>query len=137
MPPAELIAWLAEQLQVEACTLDDYAIRRNTRYEHHALAMRHLGLSPYGREHVQQAEDIATRAAFATDHGVKIVEMLVAELHKQRLVLPSVDALERLALKGRARARREAAAALFDALAPEQRDKLQALLANDTKGSGH
>lgn len=45
MPPAELIAWLAEQLQVEACTLDDYAIRRNTRHEHHALAMRHLGLS--------------------------------------------------------------------------------------------
>ncbi len=43
MPPAELIAWLAEQLQVEACTLDDYAIRRNTRHEHHALAMRHLG----------------------------------------------------------------------------------------------
>jgi len=43
MPPAALIAWLAEQLQVEACTLDDYAIRRNTRHEHHALAMRHLG----------------------------------------------------------------------------------------------
>ena len=27
MPPAELIAWLAEQLQVDACTLDDYAFR--------------------------------------------------------------------------------------------------------------
>ena len=131
MPPAELIAWLAEQLQVEACTLDDYAIRRNTRHEHHALAMRHLGLSPFGPEHVQQAEDIATMAAFATDHGVKIVETLVAELRKQHLVLPSVDTLERLALKGRARARREAAAALFDALSPGQRVQLQALLVND------
>lgn len=131
MPPAELIAWLAEQLQISGCTLDDYAARRNTRHEHHALAMRHLGLAPFGPEHVQQAEDIATTAAFATDHGMKIVETLVAELRKQHLVLPSVDTLERLALKGRARARREAAAALFDVLSLEQRDQLQALLVND------
>jgi hypothetical protein len=46
-------------------------------------------------------------------------------------VLPSVDTLGRLALKGRARARREAATALFDALSLEQRDHLQALLVND------
>ncbi|MBS4009851.1 MAG: Tn3 family transposase [Roseovarius sp.] len=131
MPPAELIAWLAEQLQIDACSLGEYAVRRNTRHEHHALAMRHLGLSPFGSEHVQQAEDIATRAAFATDHGVKIVETLIADLRKHRLALPSVDTLERLALKGRARARREAAAALFDALSLEQRDHLQALLVND------
>ena len=93
MPPAELIAWLAEQLQVGSCSLDDYAVRRNTRHEHHALAIRHLGLSAFGPEHVQQAEDIATRAAFATDHGVKIVETLIADLRKQHLVLPSVDTL--------------------------------------------
>lgn len=62
---------------------------------------------------------------------MKIVETLVAELRKQHLVLPSVDTLERLALKGRARARREAAAALFDALSPDQRVQLQALLVND------
>ena len=131
MPPAGLIAWLAEQLQVGTCSLDDYAVRRNTRHEHHALAMRHLELSPFGPEHAPQAEDIATKAAFATDHGVKIVETLIADLRKHHLVLPSVDTLERLALKGRARARREAAAALFDALSLEQRDHLQALLVND------
>ena len=131
IPPAELTAWLAEQLQISACSLDDYAIRRNTRHEHHAVAMRHLGLVPFGPEHVQQAEDIATTAAFAADHGVKIVETLIAELRKQHMVLPSVDTLERLAMKGRARARREAAAALFDVLSPEQRGHLQALLVSD------
>ena len=131
MPPAEMITWLAEQLQVDACSLDDYAVRRNTRHEHHALAMHHLGLSSFGPEHVQQAEDIATRAAFATDHGVNIVETLIAALRRHRLALPSVGTIERLALKGRARARREAAAALFDALSPEQRGRLQRLLVND------
>lgn len=131
MPPADLIAWLAEQLQIGACTLDSYAARRNTRHEHHALAMRHLGLSSFGPQHVQQAEEIATKAAFATDHGVKIIATLIADLRKHHLVLPSADTLERLALKGRARARREAAAALFDALSPEHRSRLQALLVND------
>ena len=131
MPPAELITWLAEQLQVHACSLDDYALRRNTRHDHHALAMRHLGLSSLGPEQVQQAEEIATEAAFATDHGVKIVETLIEELRRRQLVLPSADTIERLALKGRARARREAAATLFDALSPEQRDSLQNLLVND------
>ena len=29
MPPAELIAWLAEQLQVSTCALDDYAVREH------------------------------------------------------------------------------------------------------------
>ena len=77
MPPAELTAWLAEQLRVDICTLDEYATRRNTKHEHHALAMRHCVLSSFGPEHFRQAEDIATRAAFTTDHGVKIVEMLI------------------------------------------------------------
>ncbi|WP_246175983.1 DUF4158 domain-containing protein [Roseovarius bejariae] len=53
MPPAELIIWLAEQLQVDACSLGEYAVRRNTRHEHHALAMHHLDLSSFGPEHVQ------------------------------------------------------------------------------------
>jgi hypothetical protein len=92
--------------------------------------MQHLDLTPFTKPHMTLAEDIATKAAFATDHGVKIVEALVAELRKHRLVLPSADTIERLALRGRARARREAAAALFDALSPQQRSRLQALLVN-------
>ena len=131
MPPAELIEWLAEQAHVDACSLDEYSARRNTSYEHYTVAMRHCGLSSFGSEYLQQAEDIATRAAFATDHGVKIVEMIIADLRSRRLVLPRVHTIERLALKGRARARREAAAALFDALSPDQRNKLQGLLVND------
>lgn len=132
MPPAELIAWLAEQLQVDVSVLDDYALRRNTRHEHHGLAMRHLGLVPFGPGHMLLATEIATAAAFSTDHGTKIVEALIKGLRNLRLALPSADTIERLALKGRARARREAAAALFDALSPDQRGRLHNLLKNDT-----
>ena len=130
-PPSELISWLAQQLQVDACSLGEYGVRRNTRHEHHALAMRHLGLSSFGPEHVQLAENIATSAAFSTDHGVRIIATLIEELRRSRLVLPSPDTIERFALKGRARARREAAAALFGSLSLAQRDRLQKLLVND------
>ena len=94
MPPAELIAWVAEQAHVDACSLDEYSARRNTSYEHYTVAIRHCGLSSFGSEYLQQTEDIATRAAFATDHGVKIVEMIIADLRSRRLVLPSVHTIE-------------------------------------------
>ncbi len=129
--PAELAAWLGEQLHVEPDVLQDHARRSNTRHEHHALALSHLGLTPFAADHMGIAADIAAKAAFSTDHGARIIEVLIAELRERRLVLPSINTLERLALKGRARARREAAMALHDALTEEQRDRLQALLAND------
>ena len=129
--PTELVAWLGEQLHVEPDALRDYARRSNTRHEHHALAQDHLGLSSFTASHMELATGIAAEAAFSTDHGARIIEVLIAELRERHLVLPSIDTLERLALKGRARAQRQAAAALHDALTPEQRDRLQALLAND------
>ena len=129
--PAPFLEWLGDQIQLSPSCLLDYASRGATRAAHQALAMQHLDLTPFTKTHMTLAEDIATKAAFAADHGVKIVETLVAKLRKHRLVLPSDDTIERLALRGRARARREAAAALFDALSPQQRSRLQALLVND------
>jgi hypothetical protein len=94
--------------------------------------MRHLGLVPFGPDQMNPATVIAAAAAFGTDHGTKIVEALIAHLKECRLVLPSADTIERLALKGRARARREAAAILCGALSLEQQATLQGLLVNDS-----
>ena len=129
--PIAFLGWLGDQLRLSPQSLSGYADRGATRTAHQMLAMQHLDLVPFAGSHFELAEDIATKAAFATDHGLKIVETLIEELRRHRLVLPSADTIERLALKGRARARREAAAALYDALSPEQRDRLQRLLVND------
>ena len=129
--PIAFLGWLGDQLRLSPQSLSGYADRGATRTAHQMLAMQHLDLVPFASSHFELAEDIATKAAFATDHGLKIVETLIEELRRHRLVLPSADTIERLALKGRARARREAAATLFDALSPEQRDRLKNLLVND------
>ena len=129
--PAAFLEGLAGQLNLSPTILTGYTNREATFTAHHAVAMQHLDLLPYALSHLALAEDIATAAAFATDHGVKIVETLIKELRERQLVLPIASTIERLALKGRARARREAAAALFDALSPDQRHSLQGLLVND------
>lgn len=104
--PEALLDWLGDQLHLPASHFLNYASRGATRAAHQALALQHLDLTSFSKAHMAMAEDIATKAAFATDHGVKIVETLAAELRKHRLVLPSVDTLERLAVKGRSRSRR-------------------------------
>lgn len=129
--PVELVAWLSEQIDVNLASIDDYAQRPNTRHEHRTLAMAHLGLVPFGADHMNTAIDIAANAAFETDHGVRIIEALIQALKDRHLVLPSMDTIERLGLKGRARARRQAASILYDGLTEDLRGRLQDLLAND------
>ena len=91
--PAALLDWLGDQLHLPTSHFLNYTSRGATRAAHQALAMQHLDLVPFTKAHMSIAEDIATRAAFATDHGVKIVEALIADLRKHRLTLPSVDTL--------------------------------------------
>ena len=69
-PPASLVAWLAEQVDVSSETLTRYGAREPTRSGHRRLAIRHLGLRAFVRaEHMRAAILIAARAAFDTDTG--------------------------------------------------------------------
>ena len=129
--PESFVAWLTEQLALPDTQLAEYADRRQIRSEHHLLAMRHLDLLPFEATHFESTTNLAARAAFATDHGADIMTMMIAGLREQRLVLPSMDTLERVALKGRAQARRQAAAAIFEGISSDTRDALHGLLVND------
>ncbi|MFV1590621.1 Tn3 family transposase [Phaeobacter sp. JH20_39] len=129
--PRPFIAWLSEQLAVSVIDLTAYAHHRKARSVHHQIAMTHLGLQPFLAGNMDAASSLAREAAFATDHGLDIMTALCAGLREQQLVLPSADTLERLALKGRAAARRHAATSIVDALSVDQRAALQKLLIND------
>ena len=131
-PPAPLVAWLAEQIEVPFPSLARYGSRGATRSNHRRLAVRHLGLRAFVPAHdMQTAMDLAARAAFDTDDGRIILARLSGEIKAQRFVLPSADTLERIGLAGRARARRLSAQALNDALGDERKKALEALLEHD------
>ena len=131
-PPAPLVAWLAEQIEVPFPSLARYGSRGATRSNHRRLAVRHLGLRAFVLAHdMRTAMDLAARAAFDTDDGRIILARLSGEIKAQRFVLPSADTLERIGLAGRARARRLSAQALNDALGDERKKALEALLEHD------
>ena len=116
-PPAPLVAWLAEQIEVPFPALARYGSREATRSSHRRLAARHLGLRAFAPAHnMQTTMDLAARAAFDTDDGRIILARLSGEMKVQRYLLPSADTLERFGLAGRARARRLSAQAFNETL---------------------
>jgi TnpA family transposase len=129
--PPELIHWLADQIHVPASALDSYGTRASTRAGHRVLAIKHLGLRPFVRADFRTGLELATLAAFGTDDGSAIMRDLLVGLSEARLVYPGTDALERIGLAGRARARRLAAQNLNDALSADQLAALHGLLVKD------
>ena len=115
-PPADLIAYLAEQLGIDPRVFDDYARRPQTVGDFALEIAAALGLRPPTRADVPLMVEAAARAAWPTERGLSIVEGLVASLREARLVLPSPDTIERAGLAGRVRARKRAAEALLAGL---------------------
>ena len=131
-PPAPLVAWLAEQIDVPFPALARYGTREATRSSHRRLATRHLGLRAFVPAYdMRTAMDLAARAAFDTDDGRIILARLAGEMKAHRLVLPNAGTLERIGLAGRARARRLSAQALNDTLDDERKKALEDLLKHE------
>ena len=131
--PEPLLGYLAYQLSIPTATFRDYSRRAQTRLDHAAEISAYLGLRAFTRADVRLALDLAAAVAWSTDKGEPIVRGLVEGLRAHKLILPSPDTIERAGLGGRARARMRAAEALTATLTPEQFDRLDALLVNDTK----
>ena len=71
--------------------------------------------------------EAAADAARGTDHG----QPIVAALRAARIILPGAVVIERIAIAGRARARKRAADALVAGLSSEHLTKLDGLLVVD------
>lgn len=129
--PPTVVRFLADQVHVLPSALDDYSKRPQTRLDHTGQLYDRLGLRPFVRGDIRQAVSIAAAAARATDKGGPIVEALIAELRRRRIILPSPDTLERVGLAGRSQARRKAAEDLLAPISPSQLERIDQLLVND------
>jgi hypothetical protein len=104
-PPAELCAFVAEQLGLDAAHFGDYAERDQTRREHALEAA--LGLRPLTRALYRELAAWLLPTALATDHGPTLVANLIEELRTRRIVCPPLPAIEQLAGSVRARGQRQ------------------------------
>lgn len=130
--PAAMLRFIAQQVGAKPVDLLGYAERDQTRREHAVAMMREYGFTTFGVRDYRTLSGWLTEQARGTDNSLALVTLLISEVRRRRIVVPTLPVVERLALACRARARREAYAALSADLRLEQRSKLDGLL--DARG---
>ena len=127
-PPAELCAFVAEQLGLDAAHFGDYAERDQTRREHALEIQAALGLRPLTGAMYRELAAWLLPTALATDHGPTLVATLIEQLRMRGIVCPPLPVIERLGGSVRARAQRQLWGRLTDGLTDRQRQSLDQLL---------
>ena len=125
---ANLVAFMAAQIDVPASALADYGARGQTASDHARTLMADMGVRPSAEADFLPMIEMAAVAAWATDKGVPIAFAIVDGLRSARVLLPTLGRLERAGIAGRARALMRTYAALLEAAPPDQLTKLDALL---------
>ena len=127
-PPAALLAFLAEQIDVLPDCLGEYLAAERNRQRHAIELQQRLGLRAFG------ARPAAALAQWLLPHAIEderlahLAALVVEECRRRRIVVPSSLTLERLCVEVRHQARREVHRRLTDGLSTEQRRRLEALV---------
>ena len=130
-PADALVTWMAGQLDVSAAVFAEYARRPQTITDHARQLAATLGLRTPTMADLPSVIEVAAEAARATDRGHPIAAAVIAALRTAGIILPGAAVIERVAIAGRARARKRAADALVAGLSAEHLTKLGGLLVID------
>ena len=130
-PADALVTWMAGQLEIPAAAFAEYARRPQTMTDHARQLAAALGLRTPALADLPPTIEAATEAARGTDRGQPIAAAVIAALRTARVILPGAAVIERIAIAGRARARKRAADALVVGLSAEHLAKLDGLLVLD------
>ena len=123
-----LVGWMARHLDIPAAAFAEYARRSQTMTDHaHQLAAA-LGLRVPTMADVPPMIEAAAEAARSTDSGRPIAAAVIAALRSAHIILPGAAVIERIAIAGRARARKRAAAARVAGLSHDDIARLDELL---------
>lgn len=128
VPPAMLLNYIAEQIDVDPRLFVLYATREETRREHITHLQRYLELRTATAEDRRAALRAGIEAASQTDKGVPIAKAIIASFRERRVLLPVMNMIERMGLAARAVARRRAESALIADLDNDQLESLDNLL---------
>ena len=129
--PTELVAFMGEQIGAPVAAFERYASRPPTASVHAREAEAAFGLRPLVNADLPLLINAATKAAWATDRGVPIVNSITEALRASCITLPSPSVIERAGLAGRARARQRAYEAMLAGVHADSIPKLDAILIVD------
>ncbi len=131
-PP--LLKLVADQLKAPVESWSDYGQREQTRREHLVELQTAFGFQPFTMSHYRQAVQTLTELALQTDKGIVLAEALVEHLRRHSIILPAINAIERICAEAITSANRRIYAALSDPLSDIHRLRLDDLLKRRDNG---
>ncbi|MEM8183467.1 Tn3 family transposase [Morganella morganii subsp. sibonii] len=132
VPTEAVIAVVAEQLDIDPAVFTLYAQREETRREHAREIVSALGLRSVRVSDYRMLILAAAREAATTERGLPITRAVIDKLKDKKLLVPVPTQLIRLAMAGRAAARRLSYRELIRDLEPSSVTALEQLLTERT-----
>lgn len=125
--PATMVAWVARQLGVDARALASWSNRAQTRREQIGDIMKAHGFTTFDRDEAAAMTRWLTPAAQIERRPTRLIEVLLAELRRRRILLPQPRVLELVVHRARAAAARVTWRALAGDLTATQVEALDTL----------
>src|SRR5215471_6733946 len=130
--PSDVIAFLADQLQVEPDALQDYGKRRMTRSTHFNAVLHHLGFRRVHPGDHKAIIDWLTERALEHDKPTFLFQIISERLKQQRMIRPAVSTVERWVVTARMQAHHASSHRLQPLLTPERMTLLDSLLVSES-----
>ena len=128
IPSQRILRFVAAQIKVDIKCWDDYASRETTRREHLLLLKSAWGFQSFSKNNFDLHLGLITETALRTDNGIKLAQELVENLRSKKVLLPSVDVIERICVQAITIAERQIYRCLAGALSTEQKSRVDSLL---------
>ncbi len=135
-PPAPMVAFVARQLGIDPAVLATGPDRPQTRREQLVELMRRGGFQGFGRAEARDLVTWLTPVTQANRKPGQLAGLLVEELRRRRILLPTPMVLELVIHHARIRAERALHRALIDGMGPVQLAALDELLAVPADSAG-
>lgn len=137
VPPQAVVSVVADQLGIDPAVFALYAQREETRREHAREIVAALDLQPVRASDYRSLITAAAREAAATEQGEPITKAVIEALKARKLLVPVPELLIRLAMAGRAAARRQAYRGLIRGLEQPSIEALAQLLIDRSGDRSH
>ena len=127
-PSKQLLAFVAQQLELDPAVWSQYAERVETRREHLAELQTWLQFTPFGLKQKQHCVEKLAELAQQTEHGVVLAKTMIEMLRQQQIVIPATDVIERTCSEALTKGTRQVHERLISLLSESHKQCLDGLL---------
>jgi hypothetical protein len=127
-PPGAILAFVADQIEVQATASDDYARRDETRRAHLADLMQRFSYTAFDRNHFRAIVAFAMPVAQAVAQPLLLAGIVIDELRRRRVLLPPPAVIEAIVRHARQQAEQLTHEILINGIEPDKLAALDALL---------